>query len=224
MVRRFGAAVASLALATAAMPATAGCWNADETAAATVRELQSTLMVAALRCQAAHNGFMEDYNGFLRANRTAIQQMNDRIKTHFVKAVGPVRGITAYDVFTTSLANSHGAEGASPELCAGMSALSREAALMANSAEGLLLLAARQGLTVTLPEGACARAPIMAMAGASGGGGAGRRGGWRTGAPHGDGLSRRHGGECCRRRLRKPLPPLIRTIPRPGRTDRPSDI
>ena len=163
MNRGFGAACAALALAAAPMPATAACWNADETSAATVRELQSVLMVAALRCQAAGKGFMDDYNGFLRANRYTIQQMNDRIKAHFIKAVGPARGLNEYDAFATALANGHGAEGASVEICSGMAALAREAALMAGSAEGLLLLSARQGLVVTVPEGPCTRAPVLAL-------------------------------------------------------------
>lgn len=153
MVRGFGAACAAMALTVA--PAQAACWNADETSAATVRELQSVLMVAALRCQVSHHEFTADYNGFLRANRYAIQQMNDRLKAHFIKAAGPAVGQTAYDSFTTSLANGHGGEGASAEICDGMAALAREAGMMAGSTDGLLLLAARQGLTVSLPEGVC---------------------------------------------------------------------
>ena len=161
MIKGFGAACAAVALGVA--PAQAACWNADETAAATVRELQSVLMVAALRCQVAHHEITEDYNVFLRANRYTIQQMNDRLKAHFIKAGGAAKGQTAYDAFTTSLANGHGAEGASAEVCDGMGALAREAGLMAGSAEGLLLLAARQGLAISLPEGECAR-PAMTMA------------------------------------------------------------
>ena len=127
-------------------------------------EMSSTRM-AALRCQVSHHEFTEDYNGFLRANRYAIQQMNDRLKAHFIKAAGPAKGQTAYDSFTTSLANSHGGEGASAEICDGMAALAREAGLMAGSTEGLLMLAARQGLAVSLPEGVCAGAGMTTALG-----------------------------------------------------------
>lgn len=163
MIRILGAAGAAMALAVA--PLQAACWRSEEASAANVRELQSALMVAMLRCSAAGRDFSADYNVFLRANRATIQQMNDRIKAHFVRSAGPARGQIAYDSFTTSLANNHGAEGSSAELCDDMDALAREGALMQGSAEGLMLLAAREGLNVRLPEGRCDEpAATVAMA------------------------------------------------------------
>jgi len=47
MFRKFLSAASVAALVTA--PMQAACWNADEASAAGVRELQSMLMVAALR-------------------------------------------------------------------------------------------------------------------------------------------------------------------------------
>lgn len=149
-----GAALAAMALATA--PVNAACWNVDETSAATIRELQSMLMVATLRCQVAGHEMAADYNRFLQANKLTIQKMNDRIKAHFIKTAGPVKGQTAYDAFVTSLANGYGAEGSSADVCGSMDLLLREAALMAGSSDGLLMLAARQGLVTKVPEGSCA--------------------------------------------------------------------
>jgi hypothetical protein len=163
MLKALGAAAAATALVTT--PVQAACWNANETAAATVRELQSVLMVSALRCQVMKFDISGDYNTFLRANKSTIQQMNDRIKAHFFKGVGPVRGQVAYDAWTTSLANNHGAEKTNAETCDSMANLAREAALMEGSADGLVLLAARQGLTVAVPEGACElTSPTVALA------------------------------------------------------------
>ncbi|WP_174273866.1 hypothetical protein [Sphingomonas bacterium] len=161
MFKSFGAAVAAVALV--ASPATASCWNAEETSAATIRDLQSLLMVATLRCRAAHLDITAEYNGFVQANRALIQRENDRIKGHFIRAQGPIAGQKAYDAFATHLANIYGAGESSAEACDGMAALAREAVLMANSEDGLLLLAARQGVATEVPGGMCS-APRATMA------------------------------------------------------------
>jgi hypothetical protein len=148
-----------------ATPIQAACWKSEEVSAATVRTLQSMLMVAALRCQVAKHDITGDYNEFIKANRGALQGMNDKLKAHFIRTHGPVAGQTEYDRFTTSLANGYGAAASGAEICAGTASLAREAALMAGSAEGLLLLAGREGISTTLPGGTCE--PTMAVAQAS---------------------------------------------------------
>lgn len=165
MRKSFGAAVAAVVML--AMPANAACWSSDETSAATIREFQSMLMVATLRCQVAHHDMTHDYNDFLKANKALIQRGNDRIKAHFVKASGPAAGQKAYDSFATHLANGYGADGSSGDVCDTMSALAREAALIGGNENGLLLLADRQGLTTEVPGGSCGapRRQNVAMAG-----------------------------------------------------------
>lgn len=153
MVKSMMALAAAGALLAA--PVQAACWNADEASAATVRELQSMLMVAALRCQVSGNGMMEDYNGFVTANRATIGAMNDRLKKHFIRSLGPVAGQRAYDSFTTSMANGYGAAASGGEACGAAASLAREATMMAGSTEGLVLLADRQGVVARLPEGTC---------------------------------------------------------------------
>lgn len=154
MRKALGAAAAALTLASS-MPANAACWNNEELTAATVREFQSMLMVATLRCQVAHHDMTAEYNGFLRANKALIQRQNDKIKAHFVRTAGPVAGQKAYDQFTTHMANGYGADSSSADVCDNMSALAREATLMAGNVDGLLLLAEREGLTTELPGGSC---------------------------------------------------------------------
>ena len=92
MRSRFAEVVTALALAGSAVAGTgaqAHCWQTEEVSAATIRDLQSLLMVAALRCEVAGHGMTADYNSFLRANKLTIQQMNYRLKAHFIKASAP---------------------------------------------------------------------------------------------------------------------------------------
>jgi len=153
MFRKFLCAATAAAVVTA--PIQAACWKADEASAAGVRELQSMLMVAALRCQVAGHPMMDDYNQFVQANRTTIGAMNDRIKAHFIRTFGAVGGQRAYDSFTTSMANGYGAAASGADVCADADSLAREGAGMSGSLEGLQLLAERQGLVAKLPEGLC---------------------------------------------------------------------
>jgi hypothetical protein len=155
------------ACAVLAAPAQSACWNAEEASAATVRELQSMLMVAALRCQVSGHAMMEDYNRFVVANRGAIGTINDKLKVHFIRSMGPVAGQRAYDSFTTSMANGYGAAASGGETCGAASSLAREAAMMSGSVEGLLLLADRQGLVARLPEGLCRDVGSMTVASAA---------------------------------------------------------
>lgn len=161
MLKSFGAAAAAISLVVASAPASASCWSREEASAATVRDLQSLLMVATLRCRAAGLDITADYNGFVSANRILVQHENERIKAHFIRSQGPVAGQRAYDSFATHLANIYGGGDSSPAACNGMASLAREGALMADSEEGLLLLAARQGISTELPDSFCER-PVMA--------------------------------------------------------------
>jgi len=166
MFRKILLAAAAAAVATA--PIQAACWKSEEASAAGVRELQSMLMVAALRCQVAGHPMMNDYNEFVNSNRAAIGAMNDRIKAHFIRTFGPAGGQRAYDSFTTSMANGYGAASSGADVCADADSLAREGAGMGGSIEGLKLLAERQGLSAKLPEGLCEGVGRVDYASASG--------------------------------------------------------
>ena len=155
------------ACALVASSAQAACWTREEASAAGVRQLQSMLMVTALRCQAAGTGMMREYNAFVAANRQAIAAQNDRIRGHFVHAQGGVAGERAYDSFTTSMANGYGGGEGAPASCAAAAALAQEAGAMQGSVDGLQLLVARLGLNAPLPEGRCELNAPMTMASAS---------------------------------------------------------
>jgi hypothetical protein len=141
-------------------PAQSACWSSEHLTAARVRDLQTWLMVETLRCQVMHFDLSGDYNGFLRANRSAIGDANDRLKHFFITADGPVFGQQSYDRFTTRLANAYGAGHTGAESCEQARAVAREAAMMDNSAEGLLLIAERQGLSPQLPGGICGQEAV----------------------------------------------------------------
>ena len=159
-----GAAVVAAMLAGA--PAGAACWSPEQTAAARIRDLQSQLMVSTLKCQVIHVDLTKEYNAFIGGNRTAIAAVNMRLKSYFIRGEGPVAGQAAYDRFTTSLANGYGSARTNNATCEEARALATEASMMANSEEGLLLLADRAGVSPRLPG---ARCETMAAAGAAAG-------------------------------------------------------
>ena len=65
-----GAAVALTLGGAVPAQAAMSCWNDTEVAAARVRDLQSRLMVDALRCRAFGIDILGAYNEFVRSNRS----------------------------------------------------------------------------------------------------------------------------------------------------------
>lgn len=153
--RHFAAALA-LAGTAVALPAQAQahCWADREVAAAQVRDMQTMLMVAALRCRAAHIDISADYDGFVTTHKAAIDQANLAIKQHFAQAGGAQ---SDYDHFATSLANVFGDDETSEATCAEASALAHEAS--ATAPTGLGALAMARVFPAALPGGSCA-APV----------------------------------------------------------------
>ncbi|MBA2936647.1 hypothetical protein HZF05_21415 [Sphingomonas sp. CGMCC 1.13654] len=145
--------VAGLVLAAmgAAAPAQAGCWTARETGAAQVRDMQTMLMVAALRCRAAHIDISADYDGFVIAQKDAIAAANFVIKQHFAAAGG---NQTDYDRFATSLANVFGDDATTEATCAEAAALAHEGSAAAPAQ--LEQVAESRVFPASLPGGACA--------------------------------------------------------------------
>ena len=153
------AAVAVLSVVT---PANAACWTAEPASAARVRDLQTFLMVETLRCSAIGFNISRQYNAFVRGNRAAIGDANDRLKTFFIQSSGPVYGQTAYDRFTTRLANNYGASPTNADTCDHARSVADEATQMDNDSEGLMMIADRQGLDTDLPGGLCGRNAMAA--------------------------------------------------------------
>ncbi|WP_106511224.1 hypothetical protein [Allosphingosinicella deserti] len=148
-----GIGLVAIAMAQPAL-ADAGCWNSEQAAAARVRDLQSRLMVATLRCKAFGIDVLAPYNSFVTVNRETLQAANGVLKAQFAAGFGS-EGESAYDRFTTSLANQYGADATTDQICAETADAALEAAEAGGDVTRLLAIAERLGAAPELPGGAC---------------------------------------------------------------------
>ncbi len=132
-----------------------GCWNDTQVAAARIRDLQSRLMVASLRCSAMGVDVTPAYNRFVVANRATIQGANQVILSQFRAGHG-AQAQLYYDRFATALANAYGADATDPTVCADTASLADEGARAAGSTALLVAIADRFGFDSALPGGRCA--------------------------------------------------------------------
>lgn len=130
------------------------CWNAQHVAAAKIRDLQSRLMVATMRCNAMGINVLPAYNEFVRTNRGTIQDANGVIKAQFAKGFG-ARGQTEYDRFTTVLANAYGAEPTNATVCRETAERAQDAVAARGDVQRLLDIANSMGSEPSLPGGRC---------------------------------------------------------------------
>ncbi len=136
-------------------PAQAGCWSAEAIAAAKVRDMETMLMVSALRCRASGHDFLGRYNNFVRKGRGALTQANDQLRAHFSAEVGTARGLNDYDRYVTSIANRYGA-GAEGLSCRDMASITEAAAAEGNSFLALEKLADRADVQPIIHGRRCA--------------------------------------------------------------------
>jgi hypothetical protein len=146
----------SAALFAATQPASAAmsCWGYEQAAAAKVRDLQSRLMVATMRCHAIGIDLVAVYNDFVRLNRPTLQAANGLIRAQFAAGYGK-DGETQYDRFATALANEYGDDPTTVEICAEAAMAAVEAAEAQGDVTSLLALADRLGDSPVLPGGQC---------------------------------------------------------------------
>lgn len=163
------AAALALAATGTAVPAQAqgACWATRDMQAASVRQMQTMLMVAALRCKAAGIDVSADYNSFVTVQKEALAAEDMVIKRHFANAGGTQ---SDYDHFTTALANGYGDGQTSEASCAEASALAHDGAAVASLA-ALESMANARIFPAALPGGSCeapAAATLAAAAPAAG--------------------------------------------------------
>ena len=137
-------------------PVSAACWSNSTVQAAYVRDFDTILMVATLRCRTQNPDMAADYNKFVREKRAVLTAANDELRAQFSAGRSAKAAMDAYDRFVTSLANSHGAnaEGLS---CNEYHALAQAAAAGSSDRAALLQLAAKAGAGAALPAEACTR-------------------------------------------------------------------
>jgi hypothetical protein len=143
-----------------------GCWSPQQAAAAKVRDFQSRLMVAALRCKAMGYDVLAPYNEFIRRNHEALQTTNGLIRAQFETGYGKQADLY-YDRFATSLANRYGGEAANAEICDQTASAAQEGAAAAGDFGKLAELADRYGSGPELPGGVCAETRAAAPVGES---------------------------------------------------------
>ena len=148
-----GLAAASLLFVQPAQ-AQMACWGPKQAAAAKLRDLQSRLMVATMRCRAMGVDVLAAYNDFVRINRDTIQAANGVIKAQFEEGHG-AEGLNQYDHFTTALANEYGDDPTDAAVCEETAVVAEEAASAEGDVMTLLALADRMGPAPSLPGGEC---------------------------------------------------------------------
>lgn len=154
MFRKIGFALV-LASASASTSAHAvNCWSDSAAAAAKVRDLETMLMVSALRCRLKGQDFLPQYNEFVRSSRPALVDVNERLRQHFARAEGPAAALNAYDRYVTAIANSYGA-GVEGLDCTDMESILGAAQAAGHSLASLEALAERAEANPQLPGGRC---------------------------------------------------------------------
>ncbi len=131
-----GLAAFGLIVAVSVTPARAACWSSADIAAAKVRDMETMLMVSALRCRSVDPQLLGEYNEFVRESRGALTSVNDTLRKHFADA----GGLNAYDRFVTAIANRYGA-GVAGLSCGDMASILSAAKAEGGSLTGLTRLA-----------------------------------------------------------------------------------
>ncbi len=147
----------ALALGSMAFSGTAqaACWTPAEADAATVRDLQSRLMVATLRCARSEHDLLAEYNRFVGSKKPLLQMGNGVLKAHFAKGRTKRQAQQAYDRYAVSLANKYGAGSGDLSECEGMKRLAVLAANSQANQSSLVELANMHRLDPVLPNGRC---------------------------------------------------------------------
>jgi hypothetical protein len=114
-MRRFAIGLALLAcMSGAATPVAAACWEPEEYEAARMRDLQTVLMVSALKCGRADAQMPLAYNKWVGRAKTKLLEGEQKLLAHFVREGDKSK----YDKFTTALANRYSEYAEDPRFCA----------------------------------------------------------------------------------------------------------
>jgi hypothetical protein len=147
--------VAALALAAmmAAGPAQA-CWTSAEQDAAKVANLNTMMMVSALRCRHGQDNFLSEYNQFVKVHNPVLGSQNAAVRQHFARTGGTRGADAALDRFVIAIANHYGA-GHSSMGCGQLKLLAGELAARTHNSASLVVLAEANIESIPLPGGSC---------------------------------------------------------------------
>ena len=144
------ALIAATLVALPVTSAQAACWGETAINAAKVRDMETMLMVSALRCRSTDAQILGAYNNFVRSSRVALTQVNDTLRRQFADQ----GGLNAYDRYVTSIANRYGA-GSEGLSCGDMSSILSAAQAEGGSLPGLSRLATAAGVEPLLTGNRC---------------------------------------------------------------------
>ena len=147
-------ATAAAVLALCSAPAQAACWTPREVAAAQVRDLDTMLMVSALRCRFESAALLTEYNELVGKHRAGLGEALGVLKAHYVAAAGPKAGLDALDHYVTRVANRYGA-GADGLSCASLEGIAQAALAEEPTLDALVALAERADVQPVLDEERC---------------------------------------------------------------------
>jgi hypothetical protein len=142
-----------LAAMSVANPAQA-CWTGIEQDAAKVANLNTMMMVSALRCRNGKDNFLTEYNMFVRHNNSLLGAQNAALRSHFARINGAKAADSAMDRFVIGIANNYGA-GHDTMGCGQLRQLAVTLSEKGHSAGSLLSLAEASIEKIPLPGGAC---------------------------------------------------------------------
>lgn len=139
--------------------ANATCWSDVAYKAAQVRELDTMMMVEALRCRKTAANFVHDYNNFVVASRPALLKANADLRSHFSDSVGQKGALNAYDNYMTTVANRYGA-GTEGLACEDMASIARAALATNGSADALYQIAVAANMVPSIAGERCGAEPL----------------------------------------------------------------
>ena len=147
--------LAILAVTVPVAPAQAACWTAEQVSAAKVRDLDTMLMVASLRCRHTNVAVLTSYNSYVVKQRKALVQINDTLRSHYASG-DKKAAMTAYDNYVTKIANRYGA-GAEGLGCDDMQSIVEAMGAEQPQVEALIAVAERAGVNPYLDAPMCER-------------------------------------------------------------------
>lgn len=158
-----GKALTALAAsATLAGSVQANCWSDAAYKAAQLRELDTMMMVEALRCRKTAANFVHDYNAFVVASRPTLLKANADLRQHFAGSVGTKGALNAYDNYMTTVANRYGA-GTEGLACEDMASIVRAALATSGSADALYQVAQAANMVPSIAGDRCTTLPLTTV-------------------------------------------------------------
>jgi len=109
----------------AAQPAQAACIDSPVASAARLHEFETMMLVVSLRCSRVGVDMRGNYDGLVASYRDHFESAATKLRVFFSALDGARKG-SAYDRYTTQLANKYGGGSTSTENCHMMDGLTTE--------------------------------------------------------------------------------------------------